>query len=338
MSMRKNARIPVRDNLAFEDPREFGRWANDQSESWSIIAAKLAGYLEDAGRHAAADQARYFKELSDLALAVKKEGRGAAQTKTIVERLGALREGNRWDRESASFKKVADLAGRDPEAAAGFLLLKSGDATVDFTKSRAPLAVLRAMIGAATEGFDSKRIEEQGRRLEGALASAESAFSALQGRYREALRFEAPATYWRRKRRCHGAALGAAGLGFVLLSGAVSYLVWLGWPEVQTFLLELVVNGVGFSLFAILALPTLLLAWPLWLLARVFARNLDYAMDAGQRTAMLMTYRAIMSGQEPSPVDRRVMLETVFGWRGPGIDSRKGLPTTAEAGQGAKGA
>ena len=136
----------------------------------------------------------------------------------------------------------------------------------------------------------------------------ESALKALRDEVKEFVKIESSITLWRTKANWHTAAYVTLGVIFGLALIGIAGLFLTG--HVTGFINEIakIPADHQFLGIAILAIPTLAIAWLLRFIARLAIQNLALAHDARQRHAQITTYLKLLGDpQKPISENERIL-------------------------------
>ncbi len=138
--------------------------------------------------------------------------------------------------------------------------------------------------------------------------------TALENTYHKKLQLEAPATYWRNRKRGHLAVTAIAATIFLLgIFLALEYGVSHGKTLISILPRDNAGN-IGLGAIAVLTIPAAAVAWALRIFTRLFSHNLNMATDAAQRQTMITTFLALTNDPKANlgPDERILILNALF--------------------------
>jgi hypothetical protein len=138
-------------------------------------------------------------------------------------------------------------------------------------------------------------------------------YKLLNDTYKNHLRLEAPATYWRERGALNLTRSNLSFLVFVMVAAAAVTLFWHYGSNIKAFASDK--NGnVQLGLIALISPVVILLIWLFRMISRVFTLSVAEYIDATQRAVMVSTFLALTRDptSKLSDAERFVILQALF--------------------------
>lgn len=211
---------------------------------------------------------------------------------------------------------------RAHEAAFNTLTASFGDAAAsEVNKHREITATLDRTGNELLTKFGNDRVASEQRALEALEShkkdheSAVASFKAVETAFKEQLQLAAPTVYWTSKRERHrllAAILGAWCAIFGIIA-AITISSGLNSEFERAVLLDPATNWVPYVLLGARGLfVSVIIFWAGRIFVRMFLSQLHLAMDAHERSTMVMTYLALTQEGKITPEERPLVLQPLF--------------------------